>query len=104
MDVIALVETNINDEENFTYNLPKFQKIFFNRQGKRGRALALFIKDTWSIDVENKNCDTFECMVANISKPGSSFTIMNIYRPPSFLAIPKFIEQLENIIKTYDQH
>lgn len=79
--LIILVETNINNIENSLYNIPGFNSIFLNREGKGG-GIAIYIKENIDYVQISLNSNSFEIMQIDVKINNHITSLLSVYRPP----------------------
>ena len=102
--VIAIAETNIDEEHGSLYNIEGYNSVFQSKiSGKnKGSGLGMYLKDNLAFShcLEQsqctKNLETLFVKVTNLSKP---VYLGVVYRPPSADSVQKSITELESIIK-----
>ena len=79
--IIILLETNINDCENF-YKIKGFNLVFFNREG-RGRPIAVYVKENIEFTQISPNTNSFQIVHFNVKIGNETIALLSSFGPPS---------------------
>lgn len=96
INLILLVETNITNEEQHTYNIKGFISYFCNRDS-RGGGVAVFIRENVIHTRLSLNTISFEAIQINITNKHKTLSLFTIYRPPKN-NVNEFIIELDKTI------
>ena len=81
INFIALVETNITDDETNIYNINGFCSHFVNREG-RGGGVALYIRENIAHSKIDINTSSFESLQYDVEINNNISSLIVVYRPP----------------------
>lgn len=98
VDLIVLVETNINDEEQNFFKITSFNCEFLNRKNRRGGGIAIYINEKHVYDIIKPAKSTFESMIVQIKSSQNPILLLAIYRPPCTLNSDPFTKELDSTL------
>lgn len=97
-EVVALTETWLRNDNSSLLDINGYEFINRNRETRQHGGLAVYIKSGFAVKTRQDICIyremIFESMVLEISRNGSKFLVLILYKPPSASEI-EFLELLE---------
>ena len=101
-DIIALMETNLDEETDTFYNLRDFYKAYHNVRSRSGGSSVIFVKNSRISSQEyiSKN-EEIEFLIIKLIK--ENINICLVYLPPvnSAAKFDSFFEKLEFVLRVY---
>jgi hypothetical protein len=104
-DLIAVSETNLNENEVNYYNIENYERLNICRENKRGGGILLFIKNNKfeSVTCKKIRISEDDALDVTLSLAKEVYNVIVTYRTPSASRI-KYIKELKELLKEKDNH
>lgn len=104
ISVVAVAETWLKPQEEYTVNIPGYNSVFCSRSNKRGGGVAIFVNNNLNFRVVYKDDETVNMLTIEIISPHHvSDYVSVVYNPPNYdkTSFNLFMDKLDTLFHNY---